>query len=261
MVKNKGNLKPAHTGYRYQDIATAYYLIKAIIGKCDSVTVDKKQVEDDRLDDLEIIISGRVYRKQIKSSLNKSRSITRSDFTSNKSTLRIDRLVLTHIRSSYNVEEYRLSATWQPPVINDDLLGLLETVSAEPTFEGTRVSHYKLKSDLIWPSDCNPIWPVLEGFMQQSSEFQRSDFVAFCDKFIIELQLPSASTDLLNPGPLESSVLDLLREQVGIGQYPNAGRQSEDVAALAISLANLARTQEATLLPDEISKNLEITCI
>ena len=69
MAFQRGNLKPAHTGYRYQDIATAYYLIGAIIGRCDSVTVDKKQVEDDRLDDLEVSVTGLVYRKQIKSKI------------------------------------------------------------------------------------------------------------------------------------------------------------------------------------------------
>jgi len=254
----RGNLKPAHTGYRYQDIATAYYLIGALIGRCDSVTVDKKQVEDDRLDDLEISISGCIYRKQIKSSPDASRSIKRLDFTGARSTLRIDRLVLTHIRSTVVAEEYRLCATWQPPESGDDLFHLLDAVASEPTFDGTNVSFYKFKADQIWPIGGNPIWSVLENYMQPDAEFVRDDFIEFCNKFIIELQLPTASKDLLNPGPLESSVLYLLREYVGIGRYPNAGRQCEDVAALAVSLANLARTQEATLLSDEISRNLEI---
>jgi len=254
----RGNLKPAHTGYRYQDIATAYYLIGALIGRCDSVTVDKKQVEDDRLDDLEISISGYIYRKQIKSSPDASRSIKRLDFTGARSTLRIDRLVLTHIRSIVVAKEYRLCATWQPPESGDDLFNLLDVVASEPTFDGTNVSFYKFKADQIWPIGGKPIWSVLENYMQPDAEFVRDDFIEFCNKFIIELQLPTASKDLLNPGPLESSVLYLLREYVGIGRYPNAGRQCEDVAALAVSLANLARTKEATLLPDEISRNLEI---
>ena len=37
-----GNLKPAHAGYRYQDIITAYFFVLGIIDKFDSVTVDKK---------------------------------------------------------------------------------------------------------------------------------------------------------------------------------------------------------------------------
>lgn len=258
MIKNKGNLKPAHTGYRYQDIATAYYLIEAVLGKCDSVTVDKKQVEDDRLDDLEVTVLGKVYRKQIKSSIDTLRSIKRHDFTGSQSTLRIDRLVLTHTRSSYDVEEYRLSATWQPPTASDDLTSVLEAVDVEPTFESTNVSCFKLNSELIWPSNSNPIWTVLDEFTKPTAEFSRNDFVDFCEKFVIELQLPVASTDLLAPGPLEASVIRTLQDSVGIGQYPNAGRQSEDVAALAISLANLARTQEATLLPKDIAKSLEI---
>ena len=50
-----GNLKPAHAGYRYQDIITAYFFVLGIIEKFDSVTVDKKQLDDDRFDDLQII--------------------------------------------------------------------------------------------------------------------------------------------------------------------------------------------------------------
>ena len=50
-----GNLKPAHAGYRYQDIITAYFFVLGIIDKFDSVTVDKKQLDDDRFDDLQII--------------------------------------------------------------------------------------------------------------------------------------------------------------------------------------------------------------
>ncbi|GAB1043068.1 MAG: hypothetical protein SPiBPW_14350 [Shewanella algae] len=258
MIKNKGNLKPAHSGYRYQDIATAHFLIQSILGKCGSVTVDKKQVEDDRLDDLEVTISDKVFRKQIKSSPDASRTIKRLDFTGSQSTLRIDRLVLTHVRSPYAVEEYRLSATWQSPNASDELSNFIKAVDAEPTFEGTSVSFFKLRPEKIWPVNDAPIWEVLDKSTDAAAEFERGDFVDFCDKFIIELNLPLASTDLLAPGPLENSVIKLLKESVGIGQYPNLGRQSEDVAALAVSLANLARTQEATLYPEDIAKSLEI---
>lgn len=255
---NKGNLKPAHAGYRYQDIATAYFLIKSTLGKCDSVTVDKKQVEDDRLDDLEVVVSGNVFRKQIKSSPDASRAIKKNDFTGNQSTLRIDRLLLTHVRSPYLVEEYRLCATWQPPSSSDELINLIEPIITEPTFDGTIVKSFKLNADKIWPLGEEPIWTPLHRSIDTAVEFDRNDFVVFCDKFIIELNLPLASTNLLHPGPLENAVLKMLQEYVGIGQYPNTGRQSEDVAALAVSLATLARTQEATLFPNEVIKSLEI---
>ncbi|WP_413662104.1 hypothetical protein ACG1BZ_12565 [Microbulbifer sp. CNSA002] len=254
----RGNLKPAHAGYRYQDIATAYYLVSSLIGRCDRVTVDKKQVEDDRLDDLEVSVSGRNFRRQIKTSPDNSRPIKYSDFTAGRSTLRIDRLVLTHKRGLVPSEEYRLCATWQPPAADDKLLNYIIPIVSEPTFTGTNVVFYKFDADLIWPKSADPDWPVLEAYNLPSAEFCREDFLEFCGKFIIELNLPLASEDLLNPGPLENSLLHLLEEHVGVGCYPNLGRKSQDVAALAISLANLARTQEATLLPEDIANGLEI---
>ena len=258
MVFKEMNLKPAHSGYYYQDIVTAYFLISTLIGRWDSVTVDKKQVEDDRIDDLEASISGRIHRIQIKSSQVASRSITRSDFTNKTSTLRIDRLVLTHKRSSVAVEEYRLCATWQPPRKSNELSKVIEPVDCEPTFPGTDVVFYKFKPDSIWPLDSGPVWPVLEKYMQPSAEFGRDDFVEFCSKFFIELNLPIASKDLLSPGLLEKTALHLLDEYVGIGRYPNVGRQSRDVAALAISLAYLARTEGKTLNPADVVAELRI---
>ena len=87
---------------------------------------------------------------------------------------------------------------------------------------------------------------------------QPDQLLAFCQRFIIELALPIASTDLRQPGPLEQAVIDDLSDRVGIGRYPNQGRQPSDVAALCVSLANLARTQEATLVPSEIEWALDI---
>lgn len=76
----------------------------------DKVIVDKKQVDDDRIDDLEIIIDGKRIRRQFKSSQNTARTIEESDFTGPDSSLRIDRLVLTQKQETGAT--YRLCATW-----------------------------------------------------------------------------------------------------------------------------------------------------
>ncbi|MDO9067909.1 MAG: ATP-binding protein [Deltaproteobacteria bacterium] len=258
MGRQYGNLKPAHRGYRYQDIATAFFLVQAVVECYDHVVVDKKQVNDDRLDDLEVMAKGRRVRRQIKSSSNKDRSIKNSDFTSSDSTLRIDRLVFTHIQMNTNVTEYRLCATWQPPEQNDSLSALLIEVDAEPSFPDTDPLFYKLDINSIWPEGKQPIWGPLHPDAGLITEIKRGVFLEFCEKFLIELNLPLSSEDLLVPGPLEKSILSLLQEKVGIGTYPNQGRLPEDVAALAISLANLARTQESTLTPKDVASNLGI---
>lgn len=89
-------------------------------------------------------------------------------------------------------------------------------------------------------------------YTQAGAEFGRDQFLAFCQRLVIELALPIASADLRHPEPLERTVIDDLSDRIGIGRYLNQGRQAADVAALCVSLANLARTQEATLVPSEI---------
>ena len=78
---SRGNLQPAHRGYRYQDIATAYVLVRSLVERFDRVIVDRKQVDDDRIDDLEITAHGVVVRRQFKSSQDPNRVIATADFT------------------------------------------------------------------------------------------------------------------------------------------------------------------------------------
>jgi hypothetical protein len=259
MASRRGNLQPAHKGYRYQDIWTAYILVRAVAERYDQVTVDKKQVHDDRIDDLEVVSAGRRVRRQLKSSHHADRHITEEDFTSKASSLRIDRLVLTQVRAgATSAAEYRLCATWQPANPEDDLVRLLEEVEAEPTIEGWQSRHFRILGGNIWPANAEPTWEPLKPYNKPGAEFCRADFLAFCDRFLIELSLPLASTDLLVPGPLEQALIKELSDRIGIGRYPNHVRDPADVAALAISLANLARTQEATLSPDDVVRELAI---
>lgn len=54
MRSRRGSLQLAHAGYRYQDIATAYELVRALVERYERVIVDRKIVVDDRIDDLEV---------------------------------------------------------------------------------------------------------------------------------------------------------------------------------------------------------------
>lgn len=250
------NLKPAHTGYLYQDIITAYFFVLGIIEKFDSITVDKKQLADDRFDDLQIIKKdGFKTRIQIKHSSVLNKELTLSEFINKTSTnLTIDRLVLTNKLANEPANEYRLCATWLPPSSTNSLSNYLIETNEQPLFNAIKSKIYKLDFEKIWPKNDTPLWRPLNN----QSEFSRSDFIEFCQKFIIELELPHASTDLLSPSRVESELLTLLHEKIGIGQYPNSDRKVEDVAALAIGLATWARTKEASLDISEIIKALEI---
>lgn len=254
MSRSGGNLKPAHRGYRYQDIVSAYFLVLALVEKYDSVTIDEKQVEDDRFDDIEVSIAGNRIRRQIKSSTNATRCINTEDFTGANSSLRIDRLILT-ARQEPDVAEYRLCATWHPPEQADALSGLIGPVAREPSIGGTRTQCFQLIPELIWPEVGSQVWTQLAN---PSAGITREEFVGYCSRFLIELELPSASTDLTAPGIIENAVIGLLADRVGVGRYPNQSRLPSDVAALAVTLATLARTDWPNLSPSDIEKSLEL---
>lgn len=259
MTYRRGNLQPAHSGYRYQDIATAYTLARALSERYELVIVDRKQVDDDRIDDLEIITPNSRVRRQFKSSQDPRRQITANDFISNDSTLRIDRLILTYVRAGeLAASEYRLCATWQPPDSGNELDRILEKIEAPPTIAGSASCHYRIRSELLWPINGEPIWTPLNCYRDAQAEFGREDVIRFCERFIIELSLPLASSKLSEPSQLEQALIEELTEKVGIGRYPNQDRSPVDVAALAVSLANLARTHGDSLTPANIEEELGI---
>jgi hypothetical protein len=259
MPSQRGNLKPAHSGYRYQDIATAYLLVRALVERQVHIIVDRKHVDDDRFDDLEVATAKGRIRRQIKSSENANRLLSINDFTGASSSLRIDRLISTFLQAGADAaDEYRLCATWLPPSVEDDLTRYLVAAQGEATFEGSTPQFFRLVADAIWPLGELPAWHILSPAAGAPAEFDRQQLVAFCDRFLIELDLPLASQSLIAAGPFEKHLLDLLAGSVGIGRYPNDDREVVDVAALAIELATRARTKEALLTPDDVAHELGI---
>lgn len=253
MARRTNNLTPAHEGYRYQDLVTAYAFVESLVHRYDAVIVDKKVVEDDRFDDLEIVINQRRTRRQFKSSRKTTRRLEENDFIGKNSSLRIDDLVKSYTRAGdAAADEYRLCATWQVPTAT--LLSLLESVDAPRTIQGHQAALFKLRAETIWPQDSTPRW----AWLGEDKELLRDQFIAFSERFIIELALPLSSETLREPGPLETALISLLGDRVGIGRYPNKGRHAIDVAATAVSLANLARTQAATITPVDIEAELSI---
>ena len=155
----RGNLKPAHAGYIFQDTVTAYCLLKLALGNYDQVSVDIKKVEDDRFDDLELIKNKMKTRIQVKSSLDENMPLSHTNFTYKNDgyNLRIDRLVRTFKQETSPISEFRLLATWQEPTTKDNLSNYLLTIDAIPTLPISNVHLYKLNANLIWPKSQNPI--------------------------------------------------------------------------------------------------------
>ena len=252
----KGNLKPAHAGYIFQDTITAYCLLNLVLGKYDQVTVDSKKVEDDRFDDLELTKGDRKTRIQIKSSLDGKKPISHTNFTYKNDgyNLRIDRLVRTFKQETSILKEFRLFATWQPPESTDELYRYIKPIDDSYTLPINDIHLYKLKAELIWPKNKEPVWKQL----RVADDISRDDFLAFCEIFILELCIPNVSLDLNNPGQIEKVILNLLKDDIGIGRYPNISRTVTDVAGLVMTLANISRAQEHTLTLEDVVKALNI---
>lgn len=254
-----GALAAAHRGYAYQDLVAAYLLVRALVERFESVVVDRKAVDDDRFDDIEVTASGARIRRQLKSSADPSAALSLSDFNSAGSSLRFDRLVNTMTAEGTRAaDEYRLSATWQAPAPTDALAGLLVACSDSGTFSGFATKTFRLDASTLWPEGGRPVLAPLQHVPAGAKALGREEVVRFCERFVIEVSLPPASLDLAAPGPLEHLLLGLMSGQVGIGRYPNHDRDVVDAAALAIYVASTARAAGDTLSPPDIAQRLQL---
>jgi hypothetical protein len=230
-----------------------------LVERFESVVVDRKVVDDDRFDDIEVTASGARIRRQLKSSANPSAALSLSDFNSARSSLRFDRLVNTMTaEGTQAADEYRLSATWQPPAATDALAGLLLASNDLGTFSGFATTTFRLDTSTLWPEGGQPALAPLQHTPAGAKALSREEVVRFCERFVIEVSLPPASLDLAAPGTLERLLLGLMSDQVGIGRYPNHDRDVVDAAALAIYMASTARTAGEILRPPDVAQRLQL---
>jgi hypothetical protein len=252
-----GALAAAHRGYAYQDLVTAYLLAVGLVQRYEAIVVDRKIVDDDRFDDLEVTASGCRIRRQVKSSWYAGRALSYADFNASNSSLRFDRLVNTFTAEGQeHADEYRLCATWSVSASTDPIVPLLIPVEAAGTFAGYTTNTYRLDPSRVWPGDGPPAFTALLHPSEGTRILTREEVLRFCERFVIEVDLPPASLDIDAPGPLEELLLNVLAEQIGIGRYPNGERRVEDVAALAIYIASTARTNGDTFGPSDVAQRL-----
>ncbi|MGO4892922.1 ATP-binding protein [Flavobacterium sp. W21_SRS_FM6] len=242
-------LTPAHQGYRYQDIFTAFFMMRCLTERYESIAVDKKRFLGDIFDDIHIQHADRYSHYQIKSSRNKAKQFQISQLIIKSSDIRIDLLFDSFLKSDSKKDLYFLCATWLVPSNTDFLIEVPTTKS----IQNSSSVNFKLDANAIWPNNGLPLWQPL-----QNAKYNRQKFIEFCGAFTIELALPISSESLNEPSVLEQDLINLVKSKVGIGSYPNQDRDSIDFSALAISLANLARTQNATHTPKSIEIELSL---
>ncbi len=244
--RHTAGLGPAHSGYMYQDLVTAYFMAQALIDQID-LTVDKKSFEGDIFDDLRI---GSIRRMQLKSSLSSSAPFELADLSTKRRNARIDELLFAAKADGFSSPEYRLSATWLHPT-DPDLEGIISPVNGEISFQGGASALFRLEAV-----------PLISGsaakLNQHLSSFSAEEILAFCDRFRLELECPMASLDLDMPGTLENILLDTLRSRIGVGIFPNQHLQLVDTAAHLVYLATLARANQKTIQPADTIQRLRL---
>ncbi|MBQ1076801.1 ATP-binding protein [Micromonospora sp. C31] len=220
-------------GYRHQDLVTAcaYALLLTPGTSETAVGAELRIAESYRLDDLNQ--RGRVWRGvQLKNSVSTG-ALDLSHLTGDRIKFRLDDVVSKYWAASERPDECRLVVTFSR--IGETLAPyVVPSESHGPLVSGFATQRYVLDPALWWPVDGGPIY---EGLARVT----RDQLVEFCRRFVIEIDCPTQSGDLLRPGPLETVLLEILRERVGVGRFPNAGRDPRDVAKVLVDLARVSR--------------------
>jgi hypothetical protein len=227
------SLTGALSGYRHQDLLTACAYAVLLTSDTDELEVatELKSAEGYRLDDLNL--RGDLWRgTQIKSS-EQTEALAFAHLASDRIKFRLDDVIAHYWAATERPTECRLVVTY--PRIGSDLAQYVRRNDLRaPLIPGFLTERYVLEPEAWWPAADRPAYPGL-------ANITREQFVEFAESFVIEVGCPSQSGDLSEPGPLELVLLDLLQNQIGIGRFPNAGRDPRDVAKALTDLARVSR--------------------
>jgi len=213
--------------------------------------VDRKRFDGDVFDDLELPTGG-VVRIQVKShSIPRRPFVLRDLQDSGKFALK--NAFLSFVADERPADDYRLVATWQleQGASVHACIRQSETLSLAP---GSETLVLELVADELWP----PSGPMAL-FSSLRKVGTRDQFIEFCQRFRIELNAPSASLDIGNPGPLELLLFSVLRERLGVGLWPNQDREVDEAADSAIYAVVRANARDSWLAAAELYQVLNLT--
>jgi hypothetical protein len=250
-------LDQAHKGYEYQDLVTAYFILREVLnGNSTKFTIDQKQFKGDRFDDLTISSDAGVTKKQFKYSDFKE--LEKTHLASESYDLSLDGLFKSWKNDkSTNLTELRVCLAWNEPLVDDIKQVLNEEKSSGQSFDQHTTKLFRVDVEKLWPQSEGVLknWRRLR---KESKSIDRNEFIAFCDCLIIEVDFPKFSLDLQNPGPLEVMVLDQLKG-LGVGEYPNQELTLEGTALNLTHLIKRYRAQgQGEVEIDEILRYLRI---
>ena len=275
------DLKYAHAGYSYQDLLGAVEVVDVILGNATRVYCDTVLGGvHDRFDDLSVEwADGHWTRRQIKHQMQPTPLDVDTFARSGRKLLLSE--VLRSIRSDGAQYSERAAQSYYTIYLrNTDAVDHVLTevlVPADPdpgpSVVGTHTTRYSFDPDALWQGvhregsgkrPTGDAWKFLRqdddwqdggGASGESDDaerlvFKRDEIEHLCERLVVEVNAPAMSSDFTAPGPLEQLLLRRLREEVGVGEYPNENRRTEDVAAALVAAAEKARlTHEPLLRP------------
>ncbi len=266
-------LAAAHRGYEYQDLLVALRLVDVMLGSIEQTHIDKKLIPNDRFDDLTTVdATGRRERVQVKHTDNADQPLTASTFTNDARGLRLSRLISAVLadRDSGGAQakeySFRIVMRDAPPT-GAGLLSVLRPANPDPGpfLPGMDTVRMRFSSEALWEqrgaATANPLGDTpLPVFLQEEDEetATRSDLDWVCQRLVVEVAAPAASLDLTRPAAAERLLLDRVRNEVGAGIYPNAGRPAVDVAEALIRSARAARQDSLLVTASELLRRAQL---
>jgi hypothetical protein len=254
------SLTSAHEGYEYQDLITAYFILKDLVaGVLGEFTIDKKITDDiDLFDDLTISRMDCLERKQFKySNSTTNKKLIKKDLSSAGGyEITLDLLFKSWLNTTRTGPcDFRLCLAWDEP--DDEVVEiLLPDHQCRKSFDDGLTSIFRIDVEKLWPENSEPISSWIR-FRRESKKIDRDQFIAFCHDFSIELNCPKASFDLYVPNSLERYVLNLVKK-LGVGIYPNEHKNLVDVTLNLLSAVKKARSSAATLSTRDLLQKIQL---
>lgn len=221
-----------HEGYEYQDYFTVSVILELILHNIDAeITIDRKDFNGDKFDDLKVKAANVITEYQIKySDKENAHLLTKADFSNgNGHDTALSDLFSSWMNRKMSNENttIKLCLAWGKPVDNDEINKFLLPICDQSLPFETLA--YKFDGNAFWPENGKPpkLWKKFNADIQ-AKQINRDDFLDFCSELTILLELPKASLDMDNAGELENT-LSKQAEKLGVGIYPNEKLSCNDV--------------------------------
>ncbi len=220
-----------HEGYEYQDYFTVSIILHLMLKQTDAeITIDRKNFNGDKFDDLKVMTSNGITEFQIKYSDDEtSHKLTKDDFSNgNGHDTALSDLFLSWKDSQKTEKDTRikLCLAWNRPT-DVQIKKFLKPVQDQSLPFSTVA--FAFDGSLFWPEGELPpkSWRKF-NLAIKAGVINREDFLSFCNTLTIFLEMPKASLDLKNPSGIENVIIKQT-EKLGVGIYPNNNLTVEDV--------------------------------